>query len=94
MAGLPQQPAPVGTLTLFLAYISRFYMRLDSMSRMLSATQRAAASAQRIFGVMDREATVAEPVHPVHPGRLQGASNSATLPSATAPVPWWKGSTW
>ena len=62
----------VGTLMLFLAYISRFYMRLDSMSRMLSATQRAAAAAQRVFGVMDREATVPEPVHPVHPGRLRG----------------------
>ncbi len=62
----------IGTLTVFLAYINRFYMRLDSMSRMLSATQRAAASAQRVFGVMDREATVAEPVHPVHPGRLRG----------------------
>ncbi len=62
----------VGTLTLFLAYISRFYMRLDSMSRMLSATQRAAAAAQRVFGVMDREATVPEPVNPVHPGRLRG----------------------
>ena len=42
------------------------------MSRMLSATQRAAAAAQRVFGVMDREATVPEPVHPVHPGRLRG----------------------
>ena len=62
----------VGTLTLFLAYISRFYGRLDSMSRMLSATQRAAAAAQRVFGIMDREATVPEPVHPVHPGRLRG----------------------
>ena len=62
----------VGTLTLFLAYISRFYMRLDSMSRMLSATQRAAAAAQRVFGIMDREATVPEPLHPVHPGRLCG----------------------
>jgi len=62
----------VGTLTLFLTYISRFYMRLDSMSRMLSATQRAAAAAQRLFGVMDREATVAEPIHPVHPNLLRG----------------------
>ena len=62
----------VGTLTLFLAYISRFYMRLDSMSRIVSATQRAAAAAQRVFGVMDRKATVLEPVHPVHPGRLSG----------------------
>ncbi len=62
----------VGTWNLFLIYIARFYMRLESMSRMVSATQRAAASAQRIFGVMDREATVQEPLHPVSPGRLQG----------------------
>ena len=62
----------VGTWNLFLLYIARFYMRMDSMSRMVSATQRAAASAQRVFGVMDREATVAEPLHPVSPGRLRG----------------------
>ncbi len=62
----------VGTWNLFLIYIARFYMRLESMSRMVSATQRAAASAQRVFGVMDREATVQEPLHPVSPGRLRG----------------------
>ena len=44
----------VGVLTTFVTYISRFYGRLDSMSRMVSATQRAAASAQRVFGVLDR----------------------------------------
>ncbi|MGA0583837.1 MAG: ABC transporter transmembrane domain-containing protein, partial [Castellaniella sp.] len=32
----------VGVLTAFLAYISRFYVRLDSMSRIVSTTQRAA----------------------------------------------------
>ena len=48
----------VGTWNVFLLYIARFYMRLDSMSRMVAATQRAAAAAQRVFGVMDREATV------------------------------------
>jgi ATP-binding cassette subfamily B protein len=62
----------VGTLTLFLAYISRFYVRLESMSRFLSMSQRAAVAAQRIFSVMDREVTVAEPLHPVSPGRLRG----------------------
>jgi ATP-binding cassette, subfamily B, bacterial len=62
----------VGTLNMFLIYITRFYTRLNSMSRMVSATQRAAASAQRVFGILDREATVPEPVHPVHPGRLRG----------------------
>jgi ATP-binding cassette subfamily B protein len=62
----------VGTLTLFLAYISRFYVRLESMSRFLSMSQRAAVAAQRIFSVMDREVTVAEPLNPVSPGRLRG----------------------
>ncbi|HEY3439473.1 MAG TPA: ABC transporter ATP-binding protein [Paludibaculum sp.] len=62
----------VGVLTTFVAYISRFYARLDSMSRMVSATQRAAASAQRVFGILDRVPKVAEATDPVHPGRLEG----------------------
>ena len=36
----------VGALTAFLAYISRFYGRVESMIRMVPATQRASASAQ------------------------------------------------
>ena len=63
----------VGVLTAFLAYISRFYLRLDSMSRMLANTQRAAASAYRIFEILDRVPSVSEPVKPQHPGRLSGA---------------------
>jgi len=62
----------VGVLTAFVLYIGRFYGRLDSMSRMVSATQRAGAAAQRVFGILDRVSTVPEPVHPVHPGRLRG----------------------
>jgi len=62
----------VGTLSAFLAYISRFYTKLDSMSRMLTNTQRAAASSHRIFEILDRVPSVAEPVRPVHPGRVQG----------------------
>jgi ATP-binding cassette subfamily B protein len=62
----------VGTLTLFLAYIGRFYTRLEAMSRMVQATQRAAASAQRVFEIQDRRPSVPEPVEPIHPGRPQG----------------------
>jgi len=61
-----------GTLNAFVMYIARFYGRLDSMSRMASAVQRAEASAQRIFEVLDRVPSVAEPLHPVHPERVQG----------------------
>ncbi len=62
----------VGVLTLFLAYIARFYTRVESMIRMVASTQRAAASAQRIFEVLDRVPSVPEPVRPVSPGRLKG----------------------
>ena len=62
----------VGVLTAFLAYISRFYVRLDSMSRMLANTQRAASATYRIFEILDRIPTVAQPVRPIEPGRLAG----------------------
>ncbi len=62
----------VGVITLFLAYIAKFYGRIESMIRMVTAVQRAAASAQRIFEILDRVPSVPEPVKPVHPGRLEG----------------------
>lgn len=68
-----QHSVKVGVLTAFVAYISRFYARLDSMSRMASATQRAASSAQRVFGILDRRPRVAEPKSPASISRLQGA---------------------
>ncbi|MFH0727847.1 MAG: ABC transporter ATP-binding protein [Pseudomonadota bacterium] len=62
----------VGVLTAFLAYMGRFYGRLESMIKMVSSFQRSAASAQRVFEVLDRVSTVPEPAHPVAPGRLRG----------------------
>ncbi len=62
----------VGALTAFLAYIGRFYGRLESMVRMVPATQRAAASAERIFEILDCQPTVAEPRQPLDPGRITG----------------------
>ena len=62
----------VGGLTAFLAYIARFYGRVESMIRMVPATQRAAASAQRIFDILDCHPTVAESPQPRSPGRVRG----------------------
>ena len=55
----------VGVLTAFLAYIGRFYARLDSMSRIVSNTQKAAAAAKRIFDILDHVSSVPEPRQPV-----------------------------
>jgi len=62
----------VGVLTAFLAYISRFYARLDSMSRIVSVTQKAAAGAKRIFDILDHISSVPEPSNPVHLKEVQG----------------------
>ena len=62
----------VGVLAAFLAYISRFYLRLDSMSRIVSVTQKAAAGAKRIFDILDRVSSVPEPANPVTLPRVQG----------------------
>lgn len=42
------------------------------MSRMLAGTQRAAAATHRMFEILDRVPSVAEPVKPVKPGRVEG----------------------
>ena len=69
----------VGGLTAFIAYISRFYARVESMIRMVPATQRAAASTQRIFDILDCRPSVAEPRRPVRPGRLAGRIEIANV---------------
>ena len=62
----------VGVLTAFLAYIGRFYTRLDSMSRIVSTTQKAASGAKRIFEILDHVSSVPEPLHPVALSNVQG----------------------
>jgi len=63
--GIRQQTVNIGVLIAFLAYISRFYTKIESMIRMVPATQRAGASAQRIFEILDRRPSVPEPARPV-----------------------------
>ncbi|MBH9551452.1 cyanophycin metabolism-associated ABC transporter [Inhella gelatinilytica] len=63
----------VGVLTAFLAYIGRFYGRLDSMSRIVSVTQKAAAGAKRIFDILDHVSNVPDPAQPVPFDQARGA---------------------
>ncbi len=62
----------VGVLTAFIAYIGRFYTRLDSMSRIVSVTQKAAAGAKRIFDILDHISNVPEPSQPAPLPRVLG----------------------
>ena len=62
----------VGVLTAFIAYISRFYGRLDSMSRIVSVTQKSASAAKRIFDILDHVSSVPEPANPVPMKNVRG----------------------
>jgi ATP-binding cassette subfamily B protein len=62
----------VGMLLAAIAYISRFYGRLDSMSRIVSVTQKSASAAKRIFDILDHVSSVPEPANPVPMGKVQG----------------------
>jgi ATP-binding cassette subfamily B protein len=55
-----------------IAYIGRFYGRLDSMSRIVSVTQKSASAAKRIFDILDHVSSVPEPQTPVKVDRVQG----------------------
>ncbi len=62
----------VGVLTGFVLYISSFYERMDSMSRFTASMQRAAASAHRIFDVLDVKPEVPVERNSIRIGRLRG----------------------
>ncbi len=62
----------VGMLLMAIAYIGRFYGRLDSMSRIVSVTQKSASAAKRIFDILDHVSSVPEPAQPVPMGKVQG----------------------
>jgi len=67
-----QSHITVGVLTAFLTYSARFYGRLDSMSRIVSVTQKSASAAKRIFDILDHVSSVPEPSNPVKVGTIEG----------------------
>lgn len=62
----------VGALVSAVAFISNFYGRIDSMSRIVSVTQKSASAAKRIFDILDHVSSVPEPQNPVHITEVKG----------------------
>jgi len=62
----------VGVLTAAIAYIGGVYARVESMSRMLTLTQRAAAASQRLFEILDRAPAVTKSKTLVPLGSVKG----------------------
>lgn len=62
----------VGDLVAAVAFISNFYGRIDSMSRIVSVTQKSASAAKRIFDILDHVSSVPEPQNPVAIKEVKG----------------------
>lgn len=50
-----QNAIPLGTLYLFLDYVTRFYAPLRDLSQVYNSLQSSLAAAEKIFGILDRE---------------------------------------
>lgn len=70
---ISHRDVPVEVLLQFVGYIGRFYLKLESMSRIAASVQRAGASAHRLFEILDRQPSVPEPTRPLECGRVRGA---------------------
>jgi ABC-type multidrug transport system fused ATPase/permease subunit len=54
----------VGVLAAFLLYLRRFFAPMEELSQFYNLFQAAAASLEKLSGVLDETPSVAEPVHP------------------------------
>jgi ATP-binding cassette, subfamily B, multidrug efflux pump len=55
-----------GSLVAFIQYAQRFYRPISDLSEKYNVLQSAMASSERVFGVLDREPRIVDPVHPAN----------------------------
>jgi ATP-binding cassette subfamily B multidrug efflux pump len=61
----------IGTLVMFIAYIRMFFEPVHMAAEEIAVIQKAVAGAKRIFGLLDTEEVVPDPVRPVDWPRLE-----------------------
>ena len=53
----------VGALTVFLAYLSKFFKPVQDLAKMTNSIAQAAVAVERIQGILDADNVIAEPAH-------------------------------
>ena len=62
----------IGTLFIFVQYISSFFEPIQELAEQFSTLQSAFASAEKIFTVLDEKPAVVGPEHPVQLPNIKG----------------------
>jgi len=63
----------VGALTVFLAYLSKFFKPVQDLAKMTNAIAQAAVGVERIRGLLDIDSIIPECANPFAPERVLGA---------------------
>ena len=74
----------LGVLVAFLAYITRFFQPIRTLTQFYNQLQAATAAAEKVFELMDEPVTIRETATPVHLTRVAGAVEFRTCRSRTA----------
>ena len=62
-----------GSLTVFLAYLSKFFKPVQDLAKMSGTIAQAAVGVERVRGILDIDMTIPERPDAREPGRLEGA---------------------
>jgi len=65
----------IGTLFIFMSYITRFFQPIQDLSNIWNSVQSALAAAERVFGLMDAPISVAEKPNAIELGPIEGKIN-------------------
>ena len=74
----------VGVLATFLLYLGRFFDPLQDLSQFYNSFQSAAASLEKISGVLEEPPAVPEPAHPVPPAAGRRGLDRPAVPGPGA----------
>ncbi len=70
-ASVLQDKMSLGTLFIFITYISSFFEPIQELAEQFGTLQSSLASAEKLFSVLDEKPQIVKPKHPVRP-QLQG----------------------
>lgn len=70
-ASVLQERMSLGTLFIFITYISSFFEPIQELAEQFGTLQSSLASAEKLFSVLDEKPQIVKPAHPVKP-QIQG----------------------
>jgi subfamily B ATP-binding cassette protein MsbA len=76
----------VGALTVFLAYLSKFFKPVQDLAKMTNTIAQTAIGLERINTILAADDVIPEKADAIEPPKFRARSRSSTLHSRTTPI--------